>query len=334
MSAFPQSTYDCRGDITASSGRRLACATAAFLLAFSLLLPQTSRAHGIAGQRFFPTTFAVDDPFVSDEFSLLYNRITMNDPAGGPRIDTWSLDAAVSKRVTESFGIEVDEQYQSLHTQGDGTASGFANAEVNVKYQFFTSAVHETILSVGVSDEIGRSGSSKVGADTFSTISPALYFGKGLGDLPESLGYLRPLAVTGVIGPNIPLQRRTSTVNDAGDVEVTDNPTTLTWGFTVQYSLLYLQSFVKDVGLGAPLNRVVAIIEFANETCLNADCKNETTATINPGFAWIGKFTQLGLAAEIPTNSRSGAGIGVLVLFHVFVDDLFPKSIGRPVFPL
>ncbi len=304
-----------------------------FLFALFLLLPQVSWAHGIAGQRFFPTTFAVDDPFISDEFSVLYNRITMHDPAGGPRIETWSLDAAISKRITANFGIEVDEQYRSLHTKGDGTASGFANTEVNVKYQFYTSASHETILSAGVSDEIGRTGSSKVGADTFSTISPSLYFGKGLGDLPESLGYLRPLAVTGVIGPNIPLQRRTSAVNDTGSVEATDNPTTLTWSFTVQYSFLYLQSFVKDVGLGAPFNRTVAIVEFANETCLNADCKNETTSTINPGFAWIGKVTQVGLAAEIPTNSRSGAGIGVLGLFHVFVDDLFPKSIGRPVFP-
>ncbi len=310
-----------------------ASAACVSLLALSLLLPQASWAHGIAGQRFFPTTFAVDDPFVSDEFSLLYNRIRMNDTAGGPRIDTWSLDAAISKRITENFGIEVDEQYQSLHTQGDGTASGFANTAVNVKYQFFTSAVHETILSFGVSDEIGRTGSSKVGSDTFSTISPALYFGKGFGDLPESLGYLRPLAVTGVVGPNIPLQRRTSIVNDTGEVAVTDNPTTLTWGFTVQYSFLYLQSFVKDVGLGAPFRRMVAIVEFANETCLNADCKNQTTSTINPGLAWIGKFMQLGLAAEIPANSRSGAGIGVLGLVHVFVDDLFPKSIGRPVFP-
>jgi hypothetical protein len=298
-----------------------------------LVLPQSASAHGFAGQRFFPTTFQVDDPFISDEFSLLYNRITMNDPAGGPRIETWSLDVAYSKRITPSLGVEVDEQYQSLHTQGDGTASGFANIGVNIKYQFFTSAVHETILSVGVSDEIGHTGSSKVGSDPFSTVSPAFYFGKGFGDLPESLGVLRPLAITGVIGPNFPLQKTTSTANDQVGVDVTDNPTTLTWGFTVQYSLLYLQSFVKDVGLTAPFNRMVAIVEFANETCLNADCKNQTTSTINPGIAWIGKFTQFGLAAEIPTNSRSGADIGVLGLLHVFVDDLFPKSIGRPIFP-
>ncbi len=298
-----------------------------------LVIPQRASAHGFAGQRFFPTTFQVDDPFVSDEFSLLYDRITMNDPAGGPRIQSSSLDVGYSKRIMPNFGIEFDEQYRWLHTEGDGTVNGFGNLEVNLKYQFYTSDVHETILSVGVSEEIGHTGSSKVGSDPFSTVSPAFYFGKGFGDLPESMGYLRPLAVTGVLGPNIPLQKTTSTANDQGGVDVTDNPTTLTWGFTIQYSILYLQSFVKDIGLSAPFNRMVAIVEFANETCLNADCKNQTTSTINPGIAWIGKLTQFGLAAQIPTNSRSGAGIGVLGLFHVFVDDLFPKSIGRPIFP-
>ncbi len=330
MTGSPDNAFSVDGE---KSRQKVFFAVCGFLCSFFFLLQQTSWAHGIAGQRFFPTTFVVDDPFISDEFSLLYNRLTMNDPAGGPRIQSSSLDAAFSKRITPGFGIEFDEQYLWLHTEGDGTVSGFGNLEINLKYQFFTSAEHETIMSVGVSEEFGHTGSSKVGAEPFSTISPAFYFGKGFGDLPESMGYLRPLAVTGVIGPNIPLQKTTSTANDQGGVDVTENPTTLTWSFTVQYSLLYLQSFVKDVGLPAPFNRMVAIVEFANETCLNADCKNQTTSTINPGIAWIGKSLQFGIAAQIPTNSRSGADVGVLALFHVFIDDLFPKSIGRPLFP-
>jgi hypothetical protein len=287
-------------------------------------IPADSFAHGVAGQRFFPTTFAVDDPFISDEFSVLYNSIKMNDEEGGPKIQTSSLDVAYSKRITPNFGIELDETYQSLHTEGDGTVSGFGNLEVSLKYQFYTSAEHETIMSVGVSDEIGHTGSSKIGSETFSTISPAFFFGKGFGDLPASVNYLRPLAITGVVGENFPTQKTSEGV---------DNPTTLTWSFTIQYSLMYLQSAVKDIGLGTPFNRMVAVVEFPNETCLNADCKNQTTSTVNPGIAWIGKYTELGLAAEIPTNSRSGAGTGFFALFHLFIDDLFPKNLGRPIFP-
>ncbi|HEX9137974.1 MAG TPA: hypothetical protein VF905_13665 [Nitrospirota bacterium] len=296
------------------------CAAAA--LAFMLAMPPSSWAHGVAGQRFFPTTFAVDDPFISDEFSVLYNSIKMNDEAGRPRIQTSSLDVGYSKRIIPSFGIEVEESYQRLHTEGDGTVSGYGNLGVNVKYQFYTSDKHETILSVGIADEIGNTGNHNV-SDRFSTIFPAFYFGKGFGDLFESTSLLRPLAVTGVIGPNIPTQKTTDDVK---------NPTTLTWAFTVQYSLMYLQSAVKDVGLGVPFNRMVAVVEFPMETCLNADCKNQTTGTINPGIAWIGKHTELGIAAEIPMNPRSGAGTGFFVLYHLFIDDLFPKTIGRPIF--
>jgi hypothetical protein len=294
------------------------------IIMFVVALPATSFPHGVAGQRFFPTTFAVDDPFISDEFSVLYNYITMNDAEGGPQINVSSVDVGYAKRITPKFGIEVEESYQTLQTNDGGSVSGFGNLGVNLKYQFYTNAEHETILSVGVSDDIGHTGSRKIGAETFSTISPAIYFGKGFGDLPAVVDYLRPLAITGVVGENFPIEKTSDNV---------DNPISLTWSFTVQYSLMYLQSAVKDVGLGEPYSRMIAIVEFPHETCLNADCKNQTTSTINPGIAWIGKNTELGLALEIPMNSRSGAGPGVFVLFHLFLDDLFPKSIGRPIFP-
>ena len=49
------------------------CRAFCFVLSIAVaIIPTTSFAHGVAGQRFFPTTFAVDDPFVSDEFSVLY----------------------------------------------------------------------------------------------------------------------------------------------------------------------------------------------------------------------------------------------------------------------
>lgn len=313
------------GSITIHASEKIYLRSVVFVaIMITCVLHANAYAHGVADQRFFPTTFAVDDPFISDEFSMLYNSIKMNDTAGGPRIQTSSLDIGYSKRIIPNFGIEIDESYQSLHTDGDGTVSGFGNLATNIKYQFYTSAQHETIMSIGVRDEIGHTGSSKVGSATFSTISPAFYFGKGFGDLPDSVSYLRPFAITGVIGLNFPSQKTTDGV---------DNPTSLTWSFTVQYSLMYLQSAVKDIGLGIPFNRMVAVVEFPNETCLNTDCKNQTTSTVNPGIAWIGKYTELAIAAEIPTNNRSGAGTGVFALFHVFIDDLFPTSIGRPVFP-
>ncbi len=150
--------------------------------------------------------------------------------------------------------------------------------------------------------------------------------------------FLRPLAITGAIGPNFPTRSRnvTTTLNEkTGNIEqqVKQNPTALTWGFSIQYNLQYLQSFVKDVGLAAPFNRMIVLVEFPFETCLNRGCNGETTGFVNPGLIWFGKSIQLGIEAQIPINDRTGKNVGVLGLVHFFLDDLFPKSIGRPIFP-
>jgi hypothetical protein len=41
---------------------------------------------------------------------------------------------------------------------------------------------------------------------------------------------------------------------------------------------------------------------------------------------------QFALEALVPVNSLSGSRTGVLFQVHFFLDDIFPRSIGRPVF--
>jgi hypothetical protein len=310
-------------------------------LVLTAFIANTAWAHGIVGQRYFPTTFAVDDPFISDGFSLLYNHFMMNDPGGGPRVKTTSFDFTYSKRILPNFGFEIDDSYQHMHIDGDGTVTGFSNVAVGVKYQFYANPDQETILSAGLSSDIGDTGTRRIGSNSLSPmsrarafyVSPAFYFGKGFGNLPDYVGWLRPAAITGIIGLNFPTSKTMSTPNDQGGENVTRNPITLTWAFTAQYSLMYLQSYMKDVGLSAPFNRMIVVVEVPLESCMNVDCKYQTIGTVNPGIFWVGKFTQFGLAAQIPMNPSSGATIGILGQFHVFIDDLFPKSIGRPIFP-
>lgn len=305
---------------------------AAFLLfaaACVLLAPASSWAHGFAGKRFFPTTFAVEDPFVSDELSLLVNHRKAD-----ASVQATSLSVEFSKRITPKLGISIGEQYQYIRTTGAGVENGFGNLELGLKYQFFTSEADETLMSIGLGAELGGTGTRSTGAESFSIVSPAFFFGKGFGDLPESAGFLRPLAVTGVISPNFPTRSRNMIFNpETTETEAERNPVTLSWGFSLQYSLLYLQSFVKDIGLGAPLSRMVLVTEFPMETCMSGDCKGKTTGTINPGIVWAGKFCQLGLAAQVPVNARSGRTVGVLGLVHLFLDDLYPRSFGKPIFP-
>ena len=288
-----------------------------------LLTPVSSSAHGFAGKRFFPTTFQVDDPFISDEFSILINRIKQS---GNEPNKFTQIDIDYSKRILPNFGLEFHEAYLHLGSNRDGSANGWDNLGVGAKWQFLTNEEHETILSIGTDIDIGGTGAHQV-SESFSNITPALFFGKGLGDLPESVNFLRPFAVTGAIGSSFPTRR--TNVTDAG---IERNPTVLNWAFTLQYSLMYLQSFVKDIGLGAPFNRMIIVTEFPMQTNLSQNNKGQTTGTVNPGIVWAGKFMQFGIAAEIPVNSKSGKSVGILGLFHLFIDDLFPKCIGGPIF--
>jgi len=287
-----------------------------------LLMPVSSSAHGLAGKRFFPTTFQVDDPFISDEFSILINHI--KEPGDEPNKAT-EINIDYSKRIIPNLGLEFHEAYLHLGSNGDGSANGWENLGLGAKWQFLTNEEHEMILSIGTDIDVGGTGAHQL-SESFSTITPAIFFGKGLGDLPESVNFLRPFAITGDIGPSFPTRR--TNITDGG---IEYNPTVLNWAFTVQYSLMYLQSFVKDIGLGTPFNRMIIVTEFPMQTNLSRDNKGQTTGTVNPGIVWAGKFMELGVAAEIPINSNSGKSVGILGLIHLFIDDLFPKSIGGPI---
>ncbi|MBF0506562.1 MAG: hypothetical protein HQL09_06985 [Nitrospirae bacterium] len=321
-------------DFTIRALKRYLSSGAGRLLCFAIVVmsiaavPPLSFAHGLAGERFFPTTFAVDDPFISDEFSILVDHI--KKPGDEPNKST-EINIDASKRIVPDFGVTIHEAWQHLGSDGDGSAHGWENLDLGAKWQFLTDPKHEMILSVGTDVEIGGTGAHQV-SDSFSHINPTFFFGKGLGDLPESVKYIRPFAITGAIGTSFPTRSKNVIFNDDGSTDIQRNSTTLNWGFTVQYSLMYLQSFVKDIGLGAPFNRMIIVTEFPMQTNLSRDNKGLTTGTVNPGVVWAGKFMELGIAAQIPVNSQTGKNVGVLGLIHFFVDDLFPKSIGGPIF--
>jgi hypothetical protein len=310
----------------------VAAATASVLLAMG-----GAQAHGVAGKRFFPATLTTDDPFVADELSLpTVSTIRVPGEDGDPSARDTELSAEFSKRITNNFGLSASDRWIKLKPDGQPASYGFGNLELEAKYQFFKSDEHEAILSIGTGFEIGGTGAERVGADRFNTLSPTLFFGKGMGDLPDSLPYLKPIAVTGTFGAAIPLRSsstRTVIDEDTGEgfLETERHPNVLEYGFSLQYNLQYLQSYVKDVGLGAPFNRMIPLVEFAFESPLDRN-GGGTTATVNPGVIWFGQQFQLGIEAILPINQRTGSNVGVIAQLHFFLDDLFPSSLGRPIF--
>jgi len=291
--------------------------------------------HGFAGARFFPATLSTDDPFVSDELSLPTVSTIRTPDNGGTRETDISTD--IAKRITPQFGIEIGEALTVLDPREGRATNGFGNLELGGKYQILKNGAHEAIVSVGLGVEIGGTGSSSIGADSFSTWSPGIFFGKGFGDLPEALRFLKPIALTGVAGVAIPTSAstRTITVNDQTgerDVEIERHPDILEWGFALEYSVIYLQSQVQDMHLPSPIDRLIPLVEFAMETPLNRGAHGPTMGTINPGVIWAGKYFQVGMEAVIPINEHTGNNVGVIAQLHFFLDDLFPHTIGRPLF--
>ena len=173
---------------------RISCCAA---LCGAALASLPAGGHEIVGNRFFPATLAIDDPGVNDE--LAFPTVSMFKTGDDPSANELDISAEFSKRITEDFAISVAPTWTHLYAPGGPAmmgASGFQNLETTFKYRVYKNAEHEFVLSAGLNIEWGGSGAQDVGAERFTTYTPTLYFGKGLGDLPVS--FLRPLAVTGV----------------------------------------------------------------------------------------------------------------------------------------
>lgn len=261
---------------------------------------QVAAAHGIVGARFFPATLSTDDPFAGDEAAL--PTITAFDHAT-------DYDFDYSKTILPGIALGIGAGY----SDGQG-GSGWNNISLTPMAELIRDPDHEAIVSAGFIWEIGGSGSRSV-ADRSSSYTPEILFGKGLGDLPDSTAMLRPIGFTGQIGFTIPgssLQAKT-----------------LDWGGALEYSLRYLQSNVHNEGLPQIVAQMTPLVEFALTT---PTAGGGTTGTVDPGLLWSGQYIQLGAEAIVPVNRASGRTIGAIGQLHLYIDDILPGSLGKPIF--
>ena len=302
----------------------------------AFLALNSTQAHEIVGNRMFPATIAIDDPGVADELS--FPTVAISKSGDVPPVKQLDISGEYSKLITEDFAVSFSPTWTHLYAPGGPNmvgASGFQNLETTFKYRVFKNAGHEVVMSVGLNVEWGGSGAQDVGADRFTTYTPTFYFGKGFGDLPSSMNWARPFALTGQLGYAIPSSSTTLTVNpDSGDVDTEFNPRVLVWGASLQYSLPYLKSSVTDLGLPDFFNHLIPLVEASLLTPVGntASSGTLTTGTINPGVIWVGDKFQVGIEAMIPVNRQSGSNVGAIAQLHFFLDDIFPNSIGRPLF--
>ncbi len=309
--------------------RRLRACSLVVGIAVVIALPAAGWAHGVVGKRWFPTTIVVEDSFVSDETNIKVDHIR-SDHA----LET-GLEMHLSKRLSPNWAIGVGAHREIIRPRGGGhheeheegdhhegsadTEHGWSNPEFELRYQFLRNPARELAATAALGVSPGKVGDRNVGRLPGTTISPAIQIGKGFGDLPDWAEWFKPVAVTTSLGFDL----RTERNNKEEDVHHASQHA-FAWGVGMMYSIPYLQSFVKDVGLPWPLSRLFPIVEFNGETLISGSNKGAHTAYANPGLVWAGRYFELAVSAKIPLNDASGDRVGILGMVHFFLDDIAP----------
>ena len=178
----------------------------------------------------------------------------------------------------------------------------------------------KSVGSIGVDVEWGGTGDDDIGAEHVTVVTPAFYFGKGFGD--AAADWAKPFAITGLVGYAAP----TRSEHDGEPLAQS-----IVYGLSLQYSLPYRRANVRDDGLGDFWGRMTPIVEVEFTTPVVRGEGAPTTGTIRPGVLWTRRKVQIGAEAIVPINDESGEGVGVALQLHLFLDDMFPHSLGRPL---
>ncbi|HWY60701.1 MAG TPA: hypothetical protein VNW15_02250 [Rhizomicrobium sp.] len=270
-----------------------------------------AHAHAIAGDRIFPATIATDDPSVASEISLpTANWFPAPVDSNGNVPQVKSIGGELDILLLPNFALGISDGWSAQTARGEQGAYGFGSIQLSAKYKFFEDDDREMLMSVGLKTSVGGTGAMNAGDNGFSTFTPTFYFGKGMGDLPDSMALLKPFAITGTVGLLLP---------QSGQDSYQFQP-----GITIEYSMLYLKTAVKDYDLPEFLNRLVPLVEVPLSLGLNRD-SSTWGGTVNPGVIYLANKWQLAIEANLPVTANDQHGVGIAVQFHVFLDDWLPE---------
>jgi hypothetical protein len=299
----------------------------------AMALTNHAHAHGYAGDHMFISTLLIDDPNVADEASLPTFSFLPQPTDGGPAANQYGLEFEWDKRITENFGFAIDSGYNWLTQPGAKTANGWNNLAVTLKYKPYVNADHEFMLSVGVQRDFARTGANGTNGavldnDDSSSTTPTIYFGKGFGDIP--IGWVRPFALTGELGYTI-ADKKLKVDPVSGDPVNNGMSNAWSGGLSLQYSIRYLSSQVKDYGLPRFVNRLTPVVELAWSSSASRPSQDTTQYLWGIGINYTATDYAFGLEMLVPGNRNTGSHLGVIAQFHLYFDDLLPHSLGKPI---
>ncbi len=286
------------------------------------------------GDRFFPSTLATTVPTAADFYNPPY-FVKLPDTATTPSTREIDIPTTYSRLVTKDLGVFFTETFRILEDANRGTRSGFDDLVIGAQYQLYTNPEHQFVFTVGGTAAIGGTGAPGI-ASSFSTLTPTLYIGKGFGDLPDSVAWLRPLTVTGTVAVAVPTDSTSLTTTTlptgATTLSETINPKILQLGLALEYSLVTnMYTGANRTGTRYP-EGWVPLVEFTTATPLNGPLAGRTTGTVNPGVIWVSRYLQVGVEAIIPMDAHSGRDLGFRAQAHLYLPAIFPDWYGKPIF--
>ncbi len=319
----------------------LACA-GAFATAAALASIDPALSHTWVGNRLFPVTLAIEDPGVNDELAIPSFAYSPN-PDNTNQFDYgFAYQKTITYNTSFAVGSSLTHLVNTMRPNGRlGGVTGWQNVETELKYVPYQNPEHEFLVSIVGGAEWGRTGNPSIGAEPFTALTVGGFFGKGFGD--SEIEWVRPFAVTGNINYTWSTHPQIFSFDPDAGLEIERIPTVLTFGGTLQYSLLYMNSYVHEVPeffrhLIPTFEAVFAtpVSNIGPSVPLAIPGTHQTTGVYGPGLYYIGRLGpisfQLGAVAAIPINRASGRHVGALAILDLFLDDMFPNSIGRPIF--
>src|SRR3979490_739582 len=290
---------------------------------------QASAAY--VGDRFFASTLATTVPTAAD----FYNPpgfVKLPDTATTREVD---FPTTYSRLVTKDLGVFFTETFRVIEDANRGTRSGFDNFVIGAQYQLYTNPEHQFVFTVGGTAAIGGTVAQGI-ASSFSTLTPTLYIGKGFGDLPDSMAWLRPLTISATAAVAVPTDSTslvtTTLPTGATPRSETINPNVLQLGFALEYSLVTnMYTGPNRTGTRYP-EGWVPLVEFTTATPLNGPLAGGRTGTGNRGVIWVNRYLQVAAEAIIPIDAHSGRDLGVRAQAHLYLSAIFPDFYAKPVF--
>jgi hypothetical protein len=220
-------------------GARPFASAVALVTMFPILWTTGAYAHGIVGNRVFLSPIVGNDAFPDNALDLTMRRSNYQ----------FSLLPAFEKQLSDNSSLLfAGVWYRVTPGARQHRVEDFGDLTIYYRHSLYISVPHELELTFSPFLVVST-GTRRIADQGYTHLGGEMLLGKGLGDLPDSpsLKYLRPFAVQAEAGY-------------AGRIQGPANSDVFA-NLELEYSVQYLDKFVKRLDIGRPLVELVPFVQ-------------------------------------------------------------------------